>query len=149
MSSDWDGKVSLRAPDPPSLFPHICHAFFSSDHSSHQLLFGSFPCRTLIHATRFHLSFLRPFFHPFSPILTHRSTSAHFRFSPCSLVQASAELVALYSMELVLREAIVGDLAGADRRERQVLYLSTWLQQPYLTGRADPLFAMLDLSPEG
>lgn len=52
-------------------------------------------------------------------------------------------------MELVLREAIVGDLAGADRRERQVLYLSTWLQQPYLTGRADPLFAMLDLSPEG
>lgn len=59
-------------------------------------------------------------------------------------VGASFELVDLYCDELELKNAIVGGLADAEEHTRQVLYLSAWLQQPYLAVRGAQLFATLD-----
>lgn len=55
----------------------------------------------------------------------------------------ATELLNLYSCELALKDAIVEDLAGAQRRKKQLLYLSAWLHQPYLSTNLDQLYNIL------
>ena len=59
-------------------------------------------------------------------------------------MEASTELVGIYCTELELKTAIVNGLGDAEDHNRQVLYLSAWLQQPYLATKGPQLYATLD-----